>query len=52
MTPRTRGALAALAIVAGLGLAAAVLHAGDARYPAMPPTERLLYLKSGRRRAA
>jgi tetratricopeptide (TPR) repeat protein len=46
MTGRVTTALTLAGALAGLGLAASVLHARDARYPAAPPTERLLYLRS------
>jgi tetratricopeptide (TPR) repeat protein len=42
-----RRAAAACLLVAGLGVAATVLHAGDARYPPSPQAERLLYVRSG-----
>jgi hypothetical protein len=37
-----------VAVATGLGVAGAVLHAGDTRYTLPPPTERVLYLRSGR----
>jgi tetratricopeptide (TPR) repeat protein len=45
-----RGARAGLilAALAGIGLAAAVLHASEGAYPLPAATERLLYLRSGR----
>lgn len=48
MTGRVTAAVTLVGAMAGLGLAATVLHARDARYPAPPPTERLLYLRSGK----
>lgn len=48
MTGRTTAAVTLVGALAGLGLAASVLHARDAQYPAPPPTERLLYLRSGK----
>jgi len=44
---RPAGAAVAAMAVAGLSLSAAVLYARESRYPAPPPTERLLYLRSG-----
>jgi tetratricopeptide (TPR) repeat protein len=37
-----------IALAVGLAMAAVVLHAGDARYPLPPSTERVMYLRSGR----
>src|SRR6185436_234316 len=47
MTGRIRLAATIVGLGLGLGAAAAVLHAREVRYPAPPPTERLLYLRSG-----
>lgn len=46
MTGRRAGAVSACALVGGLAAAAAVLHAGDVRYPATREAERLLYVRS------
>ena len=43
-----KGAAQLALVVAGLAAAAAVLHAGDVRYPLPPSSERVLYLRSGR----
>ena len=40
-------AFGVLAVLGGLGLAAATLYARDTRYPAPPVTERMLYMTSG-----
>jgi tetratricopeptide (TPR) repeat protein len=48
MRPRTPAWLAILGVAAGIGGAAALLHARDTRYPEPPQTDRLLYLRSGR----
>jgi tetratricopeptide (TPR) repeat protein len=45
---RATAAATLVGVLAGLGLAASVLHARDATYPTPPPTERLLYLRSGK----
>jgi tetratricopeptide (TPR) repeat protein len=44
---RVNGAIAVLGVAAGIGAAAAVLHARETGYPEPPQTERLLYLRSG-----
>lgn len=48
MNGPTTAAVTLMGALAGLSLAGAVLHVRDAKYPAPPPTERLLYLRSGR----
>lgn len=48
MSAAVRGLMAGAAIVAGLAAAAGVLHARETRFPQPPPTERLLYLRSGK----
>ena len=45
---RTRGFVLGLAVAAGLGAAAAVLHARETRYALPAVTGRLMYLKSGK----
>jgi len=47
MTARARVSVVVLAL-AGIGLAAGVLHAREAAYPLAPVSERLLYLRSGK----
>jgi tetratricopeptide (TPR) repeat protein len=47
MTGRVTLAVTLAGVVVGLGAAAAILRAREANYPAPPPTERLLYLRSG-----
>ena len=46
MTSRRAASASACALVGGLVAAAAVLHAGDVRYPPTLETERLLYVRS------
>jgi tetratricopeptide (TPR) repeat protein len=48
VTTGARAALTTAGVAVGLGLAAAVLHARQTAFPERPPTERLLYLRSGR----
>ena len=48
MTARTTVVVTLVGVAAGLGLAASVLHARERRYPVPQPTERLLYLRSGK----
>jgi len=47
MTGRVTFAVTLAGAVLGLGAAAGVLRAREVSYPAPPPTERLLYLRSG-----
>jgi tetratricopeptide (TPR) repeat protein len=47
MTGRMTFAVTVVGAALGLGVAASVLHAREVRYPSPPPTERLLYLRSG-----
>ncbi len=48
VTGRLRGWYATGAVIAGLTLAAGVLHAREGWYPSRLPTERVLYLRSGK----
>jgi hypothetical protein len=45
---RAKTAMSAGGVAAGLALAGAVLSAGESRYPWPEPTERVLYIRSGR----
>jgi hypothetical protein len=47
MSPRINAVLGLIAIVVGFGLSAAVLRAGDLRYPPGQQSDRTLYLQSG-----
>jgi hypothetical protein len=47
MTARKTTAISLAGVAIGLAVAASVLHAREINYPAPPPTERLLYLRSG-----
>jgi hypothetical protein len=47
MTARATAAITVAGVAVGLAVAASVLRARDMNYPAPPPTERLLYLRSG-----
>ena len=48
MSPRLRGAMATIAVVATMAAASTVVRVRDGRYLLPEPAERLLYLKSGR----